>query len=77
MKIVSVWSQSRSRLFLPEAGEDPSRSEPESAPGPLPAGAAQKIGGSVTLKGSPTRYILSMFLGRVLEMEVTLSTLTH
>ena len=32
-------------------GADPSRSEPESAPGPWPsgAGAAQKSGGSATL----------------------------
>ena len=40
-----------SRLFLP--GADPSRSEPESAPGPWPpgagAGAAQKSGGSAAL----------------------------
>ena len=38
-----------SRLFLP--GADPSRSEPESAPGPWPsgAGATQKSGGSATL----------------------------
>ena len=37
--------------FLPGAGADPSRSEPESAPGPWPsgAGAAQKSGGSATL----------------------------
>ena len=49
MKNVSVWS--RSRLFLPGAGADPSRSEPESAPGPWPpgAGAAQKSGSSATL----------------------------
>ena len=51
MKNVSVWS--RSRLFLPGAGADPSRSEPESAPGPwrpgARAGAAQKSGGSATL----------------------------
>ena len=41
-----------SRLFLPGARADPSRSEPESAPGPWPsgAGAAQKSGGSATLK---------------------------
>ena len=42
-----------SRLFLPGAGADPSRSEPESAPGPwrpgAGAGAAQKSGGSATL----------------------------
>ena len=40
-----------SRLFLPGAGADPIRSEPESAPGPWPpgAGAAQKSGGSATL----------------------------
>ena len=40
-----------SRLFLPGAGADPSRSEPESAPGPWQsgAGAAQKSGGSATL----------------------------
>ncbi len=42
-----------SRLFLPGARADPSRSEPESAPGPWPpgarAGAAQKSGGSATL----------------------------
>ena len=38
-------------FFLPGAGADPSRSEPESAPGPWPsgAGAAQKSGGSATL----------------------------
>ena len=51
MKNFSVWSRSWSRLFLP--GADPSRSEPESAPGPWPpgagAGAAQKSGGSATL----------------------------
>ena len=51
MQIFSVWS--RSRLFLPGAGADPRRSEPESAPGPWPpeagAGAAQKSGGSATL----------------------------
>ena len=37
--------------FLPGAGADPSRSEPESAPGPWRpgAGAAQKSGGSATL----------------------------
>ena len=50
MKNFSVWS--RSRLFLP--GADPSRSEPESAPGPwrpgAGAGAAQKRGGSATLQ---------------------------
>ena len=45
MKNFSVWS----RLFLPGAGADPSRSEPESAPGPRPSGAAQKSGGSATL----------------------------
>ena len=41
-----------SRLFYPGAGADPSRSEPESAPGPWPprAGAAQKSGGSATLQ---------------------------
>ena len=35
----------------PGAGADPSRSEPESAPGPWQpgAGAAQKSGGSATL----------------------------
>ena len=42
-----------SHLFLPGAGADPSRSEPESAPGPwrpgAGAGAAQKSGGSATL----------------------------
>ena len=40
-----------SRLFLPGAGADPSRSEPESALGLWPpgAGAAQKSGGSATL----------------------------
>ena len=40
-----------SRLFLPGAGADPSRSEPESAPGPWQsgAGAAQKSGGSAIL----------------------------
>ena len=35
--------------FLPRAGADPSRSEPESVLGPRPFGAAQKCGGSVTL----------------------------
>ena len=46
-----------SRLFLPGAGAraDPRRSEPELAPGPWPPGAgagtaAQKSGGSATLK---------------------------
>ena len=40
-----------SRLFLPGARADPSRSEPELAPGPWlsGAGAAQKSGGSATL----------------------------
>ena len=40
-----------SRIFLPGAGADPSRSDPESAPGPWPfgAGAAQKSSGSATL----------------------------
>ena len=42
-----------SRLFLPGAGDDPRRSELESAPGPRPsgagAGAAKKSGGSATL----------------------------
>ena len=33
----------------PGAGADPSRSEPESAPGPWPSGAAQKSGGFATL----------------------------
>ena len=38
-------------FFLPEAGADPSRSEPESTRGTWPsgAGAAQKSGGSTTL----------------------------
>ena len=38
---------------MPGAGADPSRSEPESAPGPWRpgAGAAQKSGGSATLLG--------------------------
>ena len=37
--------------ILPGAGADPSRPEPESAPGPWPsgAGAAQNSGGSATL----------------------------
>ena len=58
MKNFSVWS--RSRLFLP--GADPSRSEPESAPGPRPsgAGAAQKSGGSATLMDIPAVCILVM-----------------
>ena len=51
MKNFSIWS--RSRLFSPGAGADPSWSEPESAPGPWPSGAgaraAQKSGGSATL----------------------------
>ena len=40
-----------SHLFLPGAGADPSRLEPESAPGPWRpgAGAAQKSGSSATL----------------------------
>ena len=40
-----------SRLFYRGAGADPSRSEPESAPGHWlsGAGAAQKSGGSATL----------------------------
>ena len=40
-------------FFLPGAGADPSRSEPESALGPWPfgAGAAQKSRGSATLHG--------------------------
>ena len=38
-----------SRLFLPGARADPRRSEPESAPGPWPPGAAQKSGGPATL----------------------------
>ena len=51
MKNCSAWSRSWSRLFLPGAGADPSKLEPESAPGPWPsgAGAAQKGGGSATL----------------------------
>ena len=54
MKTVSVWS--RSRLFLPRAGADPTWSEPESAPGPRTSGAeaAKKSGGSATL-------VLAMF----------------
>ena len=52
MKNFSVWSWSWSRLFLPGVGSDPSRLEPESAPGPWTsgAGAAQKSGGSATLR---------------------------
>ena len=50
-----------SRLFLPGAGADPSRSEPEpeSAPGPWSsgAGAAQKSGGSATLIGGDSQLI--------------------
>ena len=46
---------------MPGAGADPSRSEPESAPGPwrpgAGAGAAQKSGGSATL-AIPT-YIIT------------------
>ena len=46
-------------FFLPgaRAGADPSRLEPESAPGPWPpgAGAAQKSGGSATLSTGPFR----------------------
>ena len=51
-----------SRLFLPGAGADPSRSEPEleSAPGPwrpgAGAGAAQKSGGSATLLKSKKKF---------------------
>ena len=50
MKNFSVWS--RSRLFLPGTGADPIWSEPEleSPPGPRTSGAAQKSGGSATLK---------------------------
>ena len=46
-KAQATWS----RLFLPGAGGNPSRSEPESAPGHWPSGAraAQKSGGSATL----------------------------
>ena len=49
-----------SRLFLPGAGADPSRSEPESAPGPWPPGAraAQKSGGSATLVLWIRNYLL-------------------
>ena len=52
MKNFSVLSRSRLEPpFLPGAGADPSRSEPESDPGPWRpgAGAAQKSGGSATL----------------------------
>ena len=59
MKNFSEWSRSRSRLFLPGAGADPSMSEPESAPGPWPpgagAGTAQKSGGSATLDRGESR----------------------
>ena len=43
LKNVSVWwSRSRlERFFLPGAGADPNRSEPESALGPRTSGAAQ------------------------------------
>ena len=51
-----------SRLFLPGAGAgaDPSRSEPESAPGPWSsgAGAAQKSGGSATLLKSTVVHLI-------------------
>ena len=62
-----------SRLFLPGAGADPSRLEPESAPGPWPpgagAGAAQKSGGSATpfsrlvylLDPDPNKLIICKF----------------
>ncbi len=54
-----------SRLFYPGAGADPSRSEPESAPGPWPpgAGAAQKSGGSATLE----KDIKLLFTGKTLK----------
>ena len=48
-------------FFFPGAGADPSRSEPESAPGPwlsrAGAGATQKRGGSATLIGT-CNYIM-------------------
>ena len=61
MKNFSVWS--RSRLFYRGAGADPSRSEPESAPGPWPsgAGAIQKSGGSATLHIHIETFLLSFF----------------
>ena len=45
MKHFIVWSRSRLLLPGPGAVADPSRSEPESAPGPWPSGAsaAQKV----------------------------------
>ena len=46
---------------MPGAGADPSRSEPELAPGHWPsgAGAAQKSGGSATLPMLPYQFRIS------------------
>ena len=59
MKNFSVGSQSRSRLFLPGAGADPSRLEPEPAPGHWSSGAAQKSGGPATLPMLPYWFRIS------------------
>ena len=47
--------------FLPGAGADPIWSEPESAPGPRTAGAAQKSGGSATLLLKNILHFFSKF----------------
>ena len=68
MKNFSVWS--RSRLFNPGAGADPSRlePEPESAPGPWQtgAGAAQKSGGSATLLKSSSNTNIFLKLNKII-----------
>ena len=65
-----------SRLFLPGAGADPTRSEPESAPGPLPsgAGAAQKSGGSTTLPGVEIVGIFQYSFFRFFPVHVSILT---
>ena len=57
-----------SRLFLPGAGADPSRLEPESAPGPWQtgAGAAQKSGGSATLLKSSSNTNIFLKLNKII-----------
>ena len=61
----ATWSP----LFLPKAGADPSRLEPEPelAPGPWPSGAAQKSGGSATLLAPA---INNFFTGFILKISV-------
>ena len=55
--------------FLPGAGADPSRSEPESAPGPWRPGAgaraAQKSGGSATLQKTKKSTVAFMVCTKI------------